>query len=88
MARKRQQGSDTIVTIVTSRAMPFMELYNKGRTIDYPFGFLQVKLNAKGEGIGEIQAAARIRFDNKKGSCEIQSFDNQYIKETNVRPWK
>jgi len=88
VARKRQQGSDTIITIVTARAMPFAELYNNGRTTDYPFGYLQVKLDSTGKGNGQIMAAARIRFDKKKGQYEIESFGNQYIKATNVRPSK
>jgi hypothetical protein len=88
VARKRQEGPDTIITIVTARTMPFIELYNSGRTTDYPFGFLQVTLNAKGEGTGQIMAAAKIRFDKKKGKYEIESYGNQYIKATNVRLWK
>ncbi len=86
VARKRQEGSDTIITIVTARIMPFMELYRGGRSKDYPFGFLQVKVDATGKGTGQIMAAARIRFDKKKGQYEIESFGNQYIKATNVRP--
>ena len=86
VARKRQQGSDTIITIVTARNMPFIELYRNGRTTDYPFGYLQVKLDATGKGTGQIMAAAKIRFDKKKGQYEIESFGNQYIKATNVRP--
>jgi hypothetical protein len=88
VARRRQQGSDTIITIVTARNMPFMELYRSGRTTDYPFGYLQVTLNAKGEGTGQIMAAAKIRFDKKKGQYEIESFGNQYIKASNVRARK
>jgi hypothetical protein len=88
VARKRQEGADTIITIVTARTMPFLELYNGGRTTDYPFGYLQVKLDANGQGTGQIMAAARIRFDKKKGEYQIESFGNQYIKATNVRPSK
>lgn len=88
VARKRTVGSDTLITIVTARTMPFMELYRGGRSTDYPFGFLQVKLNDKGEGTGQIMAAAKIRFDKKKGQYEIESYGNQYIKATNVRPSK
>ena len=88
VARKRQQGSETIITIVTARNMPFAELYNNGRTTNYPFGYLQVKLDSMGKGGGQIMAAARIRFDKKKGQYEIESFGNQYIKATNVRPNK
>jgi len=86
VARTRQQGSETIITIVTARNMPFIELYRNGRTTDYPFGYLQVKLDATGKGTGQIMAAARIRFDKKKGKYEIESFGNQYIKAVNVRP--
>ena len=86
VARKRQQGSETIITIATARTMPFVELYNNGRSRDYPFGYLQVKLDATGKGTGQIMAAAKIRFDKKKGQYEIESFGNQYIKATNVRP--
>ena len=88
VARKRQEGSDTIITIVTARNMPFIELYNNGRSTGYPFGYLQVKIDDKGVGTGQIMAAAKIRFDEKKGKYEIESYGNQYIKAANVRPWK
>lgn len=88
VARKRQAGTETIITIATARNMPFLELYRNGRTTGYPFGFLQVRLNEKGEGTGQIMVAAKIRFDQKKGHYEIESYGNQYIKAVNVRPSK
>ena len=84
VARKRQEGSETVITLVTARNMPFIELYRGGRTTDYRFGFLQVKLNEKGEGVGQIMAAEKIRFNGKKGHSEIESSGNQYIKAVNV----
>jgi hypothetical protein len=86
IARKRQVGGETVITIVTARNMPFIELYRGGRTTDYPFGFLQVKLNDKGEGTGQVMAAAKIRFNKEKGHYEIESYGNQYVKVVNVRP--
>jgi len=88
VARKRMHGTDTIITVVTARIMPFLELYNNGRSTDYPFGYIQLKLNAKGEGTGQIMAAAKIKFDKKKGQYVIESYGNQYIKATNVRTSK
>lgn len=88
IARKRQQGSDTIITIITARNMSFVELYRSGRTTDYPFGYLQVKLDTNGKGAGQIMAAAKIRFDKKQGQYQIESYGNQYIKAVNVRPSK
>lgn len=86
VARKQRVGSNTIITIVTARIMPFVELYRNGRTTDYPFGFLQVQLDENGKGTGQIMAAAKIRFDKKSGQYQIESFGNQYIKAVNVRP--
>jgi hypothetical protein len=88
VARKRQVGSDTVITIVTARTMAFAESYNSTRSKDYPFGFLQVTLNQKGEGIGQFIVAAKISFDEKKGQYEIESFGNQHIKARNVRSLK
>ena len=88
IARKRQAGSDTIITIVTARIMPFMELYRSGRSVDYQFGFLQLKLNVNGPGTGTIMAAAKIRFNKKKGQYEVESYGHQYITATNVRSMK
>jgi len=88
VARKRQHGTETIITIVTARIMSFAELYKSGRSTDYPFGYLQVKLNDKGEGTGQIMAAAKIRFNKKSGHYEVESYGNQYIKAVNVRLWK
>lgn len=58
IARKRQVGSETVITVVTARTMPFVELYRSGRSRDYRFGFLQITLNEKWEGTGQIMAAA------------------------------
>lgn len=88
VARKRQVGSETIITVFTARNMPFIELYQNGRTTDYPFGFMQLKLNEKGEGNGQIMVAAKVRFNRKQGHYEIESYGNQYIKAVNVRPAK
>jgi hypothetical protein len=87
VARKRQEGSNTVITIVTARNMGFSELYNGGRSTGYPFGFLQVTLdNEKKEGTGKIIAAAKLRFNKKKGHYEIESYGNQYLRAVNVRP--
>ncbi len=87
VARKRQVGKDTIITIVTARIMSFAELYRHNRTTDYPFGFMLLKLDENGKGNGQIMVACSIRFNKKNGKIEIESFGNQYIKATNIFPW-
>ncbi len=88
IARKRQMGSQTVITIVTARVMPFIELYRAGRSTDYPFGLMRITLNEKGEGTGQVMAAAKIRFNKKKNQYEIERYGNQYIKIANARKEK
>jgi hypothetical protein len=88
VARKRKTGNGTVITIVTARYMAFLELYQSSRTTDYPFGYMRVQLDEKGQGTGQIIVAAKIRFNQKKGHYELESYGNQYIKVTNVRMWK
>jgi hypothetical protein len=87
VARKRQEGPNTIITIVTARNMSFAELYNGGRSRNHPFGFLQVTLDKeKREGTGKIIALARLGCNKKKGHYEIENYGNQYLRAVNVRP--
>ena len=88
VARKRQTPDGMVITIVTPRNMSFQELYNSGRSVDYPFGYVRFTLNDKGEGTGQIMAATKITFNKKKDTVELESFGNQYIKAANVRPNK
>ena len=88
VARKRQEGPNTFITLVTARPLPFAELYGGGRFADYPFGFVQVKLDAKGKGTGQIMAAASLRFDKINNRLEIESYGNQNIQTLSIRPQK
>jgi hypothetical protein len=88
VARKHQQGPDSIITIVTARNMPFMELCHNGRSTDYPFGYLQVKIDDKGVGTGQIMAAPRFASTRKREGTKSRAMGNQYIKATNVRSSK
>jgi hypothetical protein len=42
----------------------------------------------RGEGMGQIMVAVKIRFNKKKGHYEIESYGNEYIKTVNVHPLK
>src|SRR3974377_942544 len=59
VARKKQTPDGTIITIVTPRNMSFAELYNSGRSVDYPFGFLRLTLTEQGEGTRHTRAATQ-----------------------------
>jgi hypothetical protein len=88
IAEKWQDGSDTIITMIAARRMTMFETKNRGKSMDYPFGFLQVKVNAKGEGSGKLVAAAKIKYDQEKGTYRLDPFGNGATPVTNVQPLK
>jgi len=89
VASKEQQGANTVITIVTARVMPFSGAYQgANRSTDYPFGFMQITLNEKGEGTGTIISAAKLKFDKRKAHMEIESLGGQPIGIPTVRAVK
>ncbi len=88
VARKFKQGNQTIIRILTTRNMSFFELYQSGRAVDYPYGYLHLTLDENGKGVGQFIVAGKISFDKKQDRYEMESFGNQYVKAANVRPMK
>jgi hypothetical protein len=90
VAEKWQNGDETVITVIAARQMSLFESKYRGRTTSnqYPFGFLQVKLNDKGEGAGKMVAAAKIKYDKEKDSVRLDPYGNGATPIVNVRPLK
>lgn len=73
---------------VRPRVMACLLLRRQAPHADYPFGFLEVTLNEKGEGSGKMLTAAKLKFNEKKGHWEIDPHGTGYTKVTNVAPNK
>jgi len=90
IARKLQKGDKTIVRVVTVRNLSFVELRYSGRSVDYPYTFLELVLDKNGKGTGTAIGAAKIRFNKKKNTYEIESYQHgtAYNKLLNVQLMK
>ena len=90
IARKLVDGKKTIIRVVTARNLSFVELRYSGRSVDYPFTVLQLELDENGKGAGTAIGAAKIRFNKKKNTYEIESFQHgtAYNKLLNVQRMK
>ncbi len=90
IARKLRKGDKIIVRVATARNMSFVELRRSGRSTDYPYTILELVLDENGQGMGTAIGAAKIRFDKKKNTYEIESFQHgtAYNKLLNVRLMK
>ncbi len=87
VARKLMNGDTTVVRVLTLRDITFQELRNNGRSVDYPYTMLELRLDKNGNGTGAAIRAAKISFNKKKNNYEIESFGHgeAYNKLLNVR---
>jgi len=67
------QGTTRVVRLATNRPIAFIEARNSYRTMDYPFGLIELRLNEKGEGEGLAYQATSLIF-NKEGVLEVETY--------------
>ena len=76
------QDGTRVIRVISARTMPFLELYYGGRSTDYPFGLIELRVDSEGKGQGSIIGGAQFKL--KDNELEIESYGNQYLKLTNV----
>lgn len=78
---KTDQGR--ILRMVSSRPISFMELRYNGRSTDYPFGVLELRIANDGTIEGTIIGAAKIQI--KDGTLDVESYGTQPLRLMNVK---
>jgi hypothetical protein len=66
-------GDGTRIRAIFTRNIGFGELRNGLRSVDYPFGYVEIILNQNGKGDGTIIPAAKIRFRGND-TIEVEDF--------------
>jgi len=79
-------GDARVIRFITDRPIQFAEMWNATRSRDYKFGFVELALDADGEGEGTIIPTAQIAI--KDGRVEITSLGIQPFRILQVRPEK
>ena len=77
-------GSRRIV-IATDRPMAFWELWNRPRSADYQYTLAEIRLGPDGKGRGTLVPAARVEYDDITNTIEVENFDQQPIRLTQVQ---
>lgn len=85
IARVLQTPEGKVIRLLSARGMSFLELYRSGRSTDYPFTIVEIRIDPDGKGAGTIIGGAQVSID--KEILEIESLGNQYAKLANVRAW-
>lgn len=77
VVRETDTDGNRRIFIVFKRWTQFAELRYGYRSVDYPFGVIELRINPRtGKGEGTYIAAARVRFDDDNGrqQVEIENF--------------
>jgi hypothetical protein len=68
-----KDGSDTRIRAVFKRWIGFGELRRGARSVDYPFSYVELRIDRSGKGEGTIITAAKIRFRGND-TIEVEDF--------------
>jgi hypothetical protein len=68
-----QAGGDTRIRVIFSRDIGFGELRRGLRSVDYPFGYLELRVDNNGHGDGTIIPRAQIRILGNN-TFEVEDF--------------
>jgi len=73
------------VVLITDRRIGFWEAANQPRSIDYPFTFIDIRLNRDGEGEGKMSIATKVIYDKKDNMISLENFQTSPVLLNNVR---
>ena len=76
-------GSRRIV-IATDRPMSFWEAANRTRSSDYAFTLAEIRLRPDGKGEGKLVPAAKIDYDKEANTLEIENYNTEPTRLTEV----
>lgn len=77
VSRPNPEGGRT-VRIMIDRPISQREVILNTRTVDYPFTFIEIKLDANNKGEGQFFAAAKVRM--KGDTLEVESYSPQPLR--------
>jgi hypothetical protein len=71
------------IVIATDRPMTYWERVNTPRSVDYPFTFIEMRLDAKGKGQGKMTVATKVNaFDE---TIELENYDLTPVQLSGIR---
>jgi hypothetical protein len=83
VARSRPSETGRVVRLMMDRPISFRESVTNARSTDYPFGYIEIKLDKNGKGQGQFFAAAKVTLT--AGTVDIESYSPQPLRLLNVQ---
>jgi hypothetical protein len=76
-------GSRRII-LATDRPLSFFEAANQTRSADYAFTLAEIRLTPDGKGEGKLVPAAKIEYDKESNTLEIENYNIEPTRLTQV----
>ena len=73
------------IFLATDRPISAWEAVNQPRTIDYPFTFIELRLNGHGEGEGKLSRASRVISSRDGRFVHLENWDTEPVALTQVK---
>lgn len=76
-----EPGEDggTRIFLATDRPVSYWEAVNRPRVSDYPFTFIELRLDKNGDGVGKLNLATKVSLSKDGKMIELENFDSQPI---------
>lgn len=84
LAQPGEDGGQRIF-LATDRAISYWEAVNRPRTIDYPFTFIELRVNKDGEGEGKLALATKVMVSRDGSTLELENYQTQPIQLNQLR---
>lgn len=68
------------IQLATDRPVGMWEARNSGRSMDYQFSLAEIRLPATGKGQGKAIPRAKLTFDPKTDTMEIENWENEPVR--------
>lgn len=82
--RSDAEGNRRIV-LALDRYLSFWEIANRPRTIDYPFTFVEIRVNKDGEGEGKLSIATKVDFNKSTNLIELETYASEPVRLQQVK---
>jgi hypothetical protein len=82
--RPDPEGGQRIV-LALDRYLSFWEIANRPRTIDYPFTFVEIKVDKNGEGEGKLSIATRVDFNKANNVIQLETYASEPVRLQQVK---
>ena len=72
------------ISLASDRPVGMWEARNSGRSMDYEFSLVEIRLPADGKGQGKAIKAAKVSFDKENSTLEIENYQQQPVRLNEV----